>query len=67
MVVYVVGGCCRCCRWLTLLNCSLNVGSVRAISTVHYQAKEDYRGNTVIVDWDIMRVNGYLDRRGSGS
>ena len=24
------------------------------------------RGNTFIVDWDIMRVNGYIDRRGSG-
>ena len=29
--------------------------------------KRIIRGNTFIVDWDIMRVNGYVDRRGSGS
>ena len=28
--------------------------------------KKNIRGNTFIVEWDIMRVNGYVDRRGSG-
>ena len=31
---------------------------------LHYQAKGVIRGNTFIVDWDIMRVISYVDRRG---
>ena len=43
------------------------IGSVsfqQAICTT--KLKKNIRGNTFIVEWDIMRVNGYVDRRGSG-
>ena len=41
------------------------LGGVTQLCTT--KLKRIIRGNTFIVDWDIMRVIGYVYRRGSGS
>jgi len=42
----------------------LNIDLVRAVITVHCQAKEDIKGDTCIVNETLPGLLGYIDRRG---